>query len=107
MNRKANGLIGGLQAIWAGVRERTACAGIALRTLRHCYAESIRQARLVDNDRFAQRNPRKLSEGEALSDSGSAQEMPRPRGPADGREDSFPGSPEIDPCLQEFDAAET
>jgi hypothetical protein len=53
-------LSSGLQAIGAGVEERATRAGAALRTFRNCYSEAIRQARLVDNNRHAQKHYRKL-----------------------------------------------
>ena len=60
MERESTLPNGDLQEICERVKERATGEGGMLRTLRKLYSESIRKARLVENDRVAQKHYRKL-----------------------------------------------
>lgn len=77
MDRESKRVSGGLQAICAGMKERAAHAGVALRTLRKCYSEAMRQARLVENDRLAQKHYLKFYIAGDLTHPVTRQEMPQ------------------------------
>jgi hypothetical protein len=79
-------LSSGLHAIRVGMKERTMHAGSVVRTFQNCCSEAIQQARLVDNDRFAQKHYHKLFVVGDLHSPESETGMPRTGSSADWRE---------------------
>lgn len=102
MDRVSKRLSSGLQAICAGMQVRATRAGVVLRTFRNCYSEAIRQARLVDNDRLAQKHYRKLYGAGDLPSPESETGMPRTGSSADWREHPVASESSLDSGVHEL-----